>query len=50
MSNTQDVTSSNQVYGFLCEKTNIFYAFETQEEYQEFIQWLQDEAEAKDGS
>ena len=29
------------VYGFLCEETNVFYAFDTFEEYQEFLTWLQ---------
>jgi hypothetical protein len=35
---------SNQapVYGFLCESTNVFYAFETFEQYQEFLGWLQE--------
>ena len=28
------------VYGFLCEKTQIFYAFESLEEYQRFTAWL----------
>jgi hypothetical protein len=28
------------VYGFLCEQTNVFYAFETHEQYQEFLEWL----------
>jgi hypothetical protein len=28
------------VYGFLCEATNVFYAFETQEEYLAFLAWL----------
>lgn len=29
------------VYGFLCEQTNVFYAFETYHQYQEFLSWLQ---------
>jgi hypothetical protein len=29
------------VYGFLCELTNVFYAFETFEQYREFLGWLQ---------
>jgi hypothetical protein len=33
--------SSPLVYGFLCEQTNVFYAFETQEEYLAFLDWLQ---------
>lgn len=28
------------VYGFLCEQTNVFYAFENKEQYQEFMDWL----------
>lgn len=35
------------VYGFLCEQTNVFYAFETQQQYQEFLGWLANEAEAE---
>lgn len=42
MNNAQNERGSNQlVYGFLCEQTNVFYAFETFEEYQEFLTWLQ---------
>ena len=37
--NTQNNTPP--VYGFLCEETNVFYAFDTFEEYQEFLAWLQ---------
>lgn len=33
------------VYGFLCEQTNVFYAFETQQQYQEFLGWLARETE-----
>jgi hypothetical protein len=29
------------VYGFLCESTNVFYAFESLEEYQVFVDWLE---------
>lgn len=32
--------SGAPVYGFLCEQTNVFYAFETFEQYQEFMFWL----------
>ena len=31
---------NNQVYGFLCPKTNVFYAFESLETYQQFLEWL----------
>jgi hypothetical protein len=37
---------SQLVYGFLCEQTNVFYAFETYEEYQEFLSWLEKENQA----
>jgi viroplasmin and RNaseH domain-containing protein len=30
----------DQVYGFLCQKTNVFYAFESFEAYEEFLAWL----------
>jgi hypothetical protein len=33
----------NQVYGFLCQKTNVFYAFESYETYTQFLEWLQRE-------
>lgn len=36
-------TAEQQVYGFLCQKTNVFYAFESFEAYQEFLQWLERE-------
>jgi hypothetical protein len=29
-----------QVYGFLCQQTKVFYAFESYETYQEFLVWL----------
>lgn len=32
--------SNSQIYGFLCQKTNVFYAFESHETYQQFLQWL----------
>lgn len=31
---------NTQVYGFLCPKTNVFYAFESLETYQQFLEWL----------
>lgn len=37
--------SGAPVYGFLCQETNVFYAFETQEQYQEFLEWLQTSAQ-----
>ena len=36
-----NAAASTTTYGFLCEETNVFYAFETFEEYQEFLTWLQ---------
>ena len=38
---SNDSVSEEPVYGFLCEHTNVFYAFETLEQYQEFMSWLQ---------
>jgi hypothetical protein len=35
--------TTNQVYGFLCQKTNVFYAFESYETYQYFLEWLERE-------
>lgn len=32
-----------QVYGFLCQRTNVFYAFESFQAYQEFLLWLERE-------
>ena len=41
MNNTENEKGKNQlVYGFLCEQTNVFYAFETFQEYQEFLSLL----------
>lgn len=43
MNQTPNVPDSNsdQVYGFLCPTTNVFYAFDTFEVYQQFLQWLE---------
>lgn len=38
---TSNSPSENQVYGFLCQKTNVFYAFQSYETYQQFLQWLE---------
>jgi hypothetical protein len=35
---------SDQVFGFLCQKTNVFYAFESYETYQQFLLWLKDQS------
>jgi hypothetical protein len=40
---TSENDSQRQVYGFLCQRTNVFYAFESFEEYQEFLEWLERE-------
>ena len=37
--NTTDC-NGQQIYGFLCPKTNIFYAFDSYDVYQQFLQWL----------
>ncbi len=42
---TLNCNSGAPVYGFLCEQSNVFYAFETQEQYQEFLTWLQESSE-----
>mgnify|MGYP000925159331 FL=1 len=39
---------NNQVYGFLCQKTNVFYAFESRETYQQFLEWLATQEENTD--
>lgn len=47
--NCQQNTSNNNeplVYGFLCEHTNTFYAFDTYQQYQEFLEWLQTESQS----
>ena len=36
---------TSAVYGFLCQQTNTFYAFQTKEEYLEFLDWLKGEAQ-----
>ena len=33
-------SNTQQVYGFLCPNTNVFYAFDSYEVYQQFISWL----------
>ncbi len=34
----------SQVYGFLCPQTNVFYAFESYETYQQFLEWMQSQS------
>lgn len=34
-------STSEPVYGFLCPQTNVFYAFESHEEYLQFLEWSQ---------
>jgi hypothetical protein len=41
---------NNQVYGFLCQKTNVFYAFESRETYQQFLSWPATQEETTDES
>ncbi len=36
-------STTTPVYGFLCEATKVFYAFESQEEYLAFLTWLQEQ-------
>lgn len=40
-------TTLNQppLYGFLCQETNIFYAFETEAQYLDFLAWFESEAQ-----
>lgn len=46
MSDTlRNCSTPSPIYGFLCEQTNVFYAFETQEQYQEFLDWVQASAQ-----
>lgn len=40
---TSQNDTNEQVYGFLCNKTNVFYAFEAYEAYAQFLDWLQNE-------
>ena len=46
--NLPNSDSTEQVYGFLCPKTNVFYAFESQETYQQFLDWLSTQDLPKD--
>jgi len=32
-----DSNNTDQVYGFLCPQTNVFYAFDSYETYQQFM-------------
>jgi precorrin-3B methylase len=48
--NDPNPQQSNQVYGFLCQKTNVFYAFESYETYQQFLEWLSSQQESTDES
>lgn len=53
MSNINTCTDSNsndQVYGFLCPKTNVFYAFDSYETYQQFLDWLNSQQSPSDSS
>lgn len=43
----QNTTSNQQVYGFLCQQTNVFYAFDSYETYQQFLAWM--ESQAREG-
>lgn len=40
-SSTNDGIGAQMVYGFLDEQTQIFYAFESYEQYQLFLEWMQ---------
>ena len=42
---SSNTSSGKQVFGFLCQKTNVFYAFDSYETYQQFLQWLQTQPE-----
>jgi hypothetical protein len=35
----------DRVYGFMDQTTNVFYAFESFEEYDAFLQWLEQQNE-----
>ena len=41
--NNAQKDSGSMIYGFLCEATNVFYAFDTIEEYKQFLAWLKNE-------
>ena len=40
--------NNEQVYGFLCPQTNVFYAFDSYETYQQFMEWLHNQAPQND--
>lgn len=40
-SSGNDVIGGQMVYGFLEEQSQIFYAFESYEHYQVFLEWMQ---------
>jgi len=35
---------SDRVYGFIDQTTNVFYAFESYEEYHSFLLWMQEQS------
>lgn len=35
---------SDRVYGFMDQTTNVFYAFESYEEYHSFLLWMQEQS------
>jgi hypothetical protein len=50
LENATNPENGSQVYGFLCQKTNVFYAFESYENYQQFLQWLATQEESSDAA
>jgi hypothetical protein len=43
---TNQLSSSSQpTFGFLCPQTNTFYAFDTYEEYQMVLAWINQNGE-----
>ncbi len=43
------VTNDNSpTFGFLCPESNTFYAFETFEEYQLFLNWMNEQRQSEE--
>jgi hypothetical protein len=40
----QNLSASTPTFGFMCPETNIFYAFDTFEEYEIFLNWINQES------
>lgn len=36
-----------QIYGFICQKNNVFYSFDSPEIYQQLVEWLDKQEASK---